>query len=406
LVEVLVAMSAGVLVSMAAFALSRNATHFFQHEARISATQLALTLGMNRITSDIQRASLMSTPNIQWDRKVCRDVSWPAGLTRLAGVTIAASTSPSPQSLANGFTPDKLTLGGSFDTSEWFGVQIVEVGNAGAPALTLMSPTVDTAMARVLASANAGQGETLATKLTPIFVGGRFLRIFDPVNDVYNYGVIDNFTVTGNIVKVQLKAVPTIPQKPASPCGIQMPMAGGQLRVSVVSRVVYDIRSLAAVGGSYGTLVAPITPAVTGDNGRTELVRVELDETGAEIPGTLEMVAEYAVDLRFGLTVATRITNSNANYAPTVQTFPLGSAQIYTVAGDVTGTGSPELIRSMQVRLATRARAPDREADLPAGPDGRRLRFLVDPALARPQFARVRTNYAHVAMPNQGGFSL
>src|SRR5690242_6870684 len=101
LVEVLVAMSAGVLVSMAAFALSRNATHFFQHEARISATQLALTLGMNRITGDIQRASLMSTPNIQWDKKVCRAADWPAGLKALAGVHIAATTSPSPQSLAN-----------------------------------------------------------------------------------------------------------------------------------------------------------------------------------------------------------------------------------------------------------------------------------------------------------------
>ena len=39
------------------------------------------------------------------------------------------------------------------------------------------------------------------------------------------------------------------------------------------------------------------------------------------------------------------------------------------------------------------------------GPDGRRLRFLVDPTL-QPAYARVRTNYANVALPNQGGFSL
>ena len=44
LIELVVALSAGLLVSMAALMLSRNATKFFQNEARISATQLAATL--------------------------------------------------------------------------------------------------------------------------------------------------------------------------------------------------------------------------------------------------------------------------------------------------------------------------------------------------------------------------
>ena len=63
LIEVIVALSAGVLVSMAAFMLSKGATAFFQREARISTAQLGLTLAMNRLTNDIQRASLNSSPN-------------------------------------------------------------------------------------------------------------------------------------------------------------------------------------------------------------------------------------------------------------------------------------------------------------------------------------------------------
>ncbi len=73
LIEIIVALSAGVLVSMAAFAMSKNATTFFQHEARISTAQLALTLGLNRITADLTRASFLSSPNARHDPMVCRD---------------------------------------------------------------------------------------------------------------------------------------------------------------------------------------------------------------------------------------------------------------------------------------------------------------------------------------------
>src|SRR5262245_38902123 len=94
LVELLVAMSAGLMVSMAAFLLAKNATAFFQHEARISAAQLSATLGMNRLTGDIQRAAFLGTPNIrnpnaQNGRKFCGDLAAaPQGLKTLAGLRV------------------------------------------------------------------------------------------------------------------------------------------------------------------------------------------------------------------------------------------------------------------------------------------------------------------------------
>ena len=142
---------------------------------------------------------------------------------------------------------------------------------------------------------------------------------------------------------------------------------------------------------------------MTGDSGRTELVRTELAADGSEIVGSTELVAEYAVDMRFGITVSTKVNTTN--YSPTVETYPFGDANVYTIAADIAHGGTPELIRAVQVRLSTRSRAPDRDATLPVGPDGRTLRFLIDPTL-QPAYARVRTVYANVALPNQGGFSL
>jgi hypothetical protein len=173
--------------------------------------------------------------------------------------------------------------------------------------------------------------------------------------------------------------------------------------MSVVSLVKYDIRSLVTAPFQYSVLVStsPGQAAATGDAGRTELVRTELDATGAEITSpnnSMELVAEYAVDLHFGISEASLITGDN--YTPTVTDWPFFDSHVYSVTAN-----TPQRVRSVTVRLSTRTRAPDRDTDIAPGPDGRRLRFLVSSTL-QPAYARVRTNYATVALGNQGGFSL
>ncbi|MFT3767338.1 MAG: prepilin-type cleavage/methylation domain-containing protein [Minicystis sp.] len=414
LIEILVALSAGILVSMAAFAMSKNATAFFQNEARISSAQLALTLGLNRITADLTRASFLSTPNAKVDPMVCRDPSWNTaqGLNSLAGVTIAQGAAPVATSQAgmNGITPDQLYIGGSLDASETFTVQCLLQGAGGAPALQLQTQQFDGAMARVMAS--LGPTEPLQSRLSNIFVAGRYVQILDPATGYKVFGALATaspVTVVSGVATVQLQATPALPMKPASPCGLLAPpQCGGGLLVSVVSRVLYDVRSLQGVAGSpYAALVAtpPGVAAQSGDAGRTELVRVEIDATNNERANSLELVSEYAVDLRLGITAVTTKVVSD-NYNPTVKTYEIGDSNIYSIAGDAAGgTSTPQLIRAVQVRLAVRTRAPDRETDLPVGFDGRRLHYRVLTA-GRPQYARVRTAYANVSLPNQGGFSL
>ncbi|APR81862.1 Hypothetical protein A7982_07211 [Minicystis rosea] len=412
LIEILVALSAGVLVSMAAFALSKNATSFFQHEARISTAQLALTLGLNRISADLTRASFLSSPNAKVDPMVCRDGSWGgvAGLNSLAGVTIAPGPTPGSgtQAALNSLAPERLWVGGSLDSSETFVVECV-ISSGGSTALVLQKKENDGAMARTVASLGS---ETLSTRLNSIFKSGRYVQLLDPATGFKMFGVIADGTavsVAGDqTATVKLSAVPALPLKPASPCGLTyVPICGSGLLVSVVSRVMYDVRSLQGTTGTYAALVTPPagTGQISGDTGRTELVRVEIDASGAERPETLELVSEYAVDLRFGITaVPNRVTGDN--YNPSVKTLEIGTPAIYTIAGDVSGSAAtPQYLRAVQVRFATRTRAPDRDADLPVGFDGRRLRYQVL-TTGKSRYARMRTAYANVGLPNQGGFSL
>ncbi|KYF63804.1 PilW family protein [Sorangium cellulosum] len=410
LVELLVAMAAGLVVSLAAFLLSKNATRFFQNEARASASHLAATIGLNRLATDLQRAAYLSTGNIQSpnDNQRCgAPPITPTGLRLLAGVTIQRQGSvflhPSElgQSIVNSMWPDAIIIGGSLNSTEVFESRVVN--DNGSWYIRLL----DSAATRrtIQRAQGGGQG------LEDIFQGGRFLRISRP-NQKHLYAVIDRME-PGNLVF--LKSPPGVTTRDVEPeCGL--PLSGAHAWVSVISRVRYDIRSLVGKATSYSSLVTPITPALTGDNGRTELVRIELDDEDQERPETLEVIAEYAVDLKFGIS-ALQADTAQQKITPQITRYPItatDNANVYTIAAaNNQPLARPEDVRSVQIRLSTRTRAPDRDVGFPVGTDGRRLRFLIPgivsgvntladtvPAGAPPVFARMRTLYADVALPN------
>ncbi|WP_437649171.1 PilW family protein [Sorangium sp. So ce362] len=426
LVELIVAMAAGLVVSLAAFLLSKNATRFFQNETRASASHLAATIGLNRLAADLQRAAYLSTPNILVDPEVCQVPLTPIGLRHLAGISIlrGGSAFHNPGDLgqsvvANKLDPDSIVIGGSLSSTELF--EFRNISDASGNLIVQLNPN-SAAVQRTLARAN-GSGEGLLQ----IFAPNRILRVMVRGQTQFQYGVIESANVQGDpptLIAITLKLAPGLPKlEGLARCGVT---PGGNTGdggwVNVVNRVRYEIRSLVGQGTPYDPLVTPIAPAQTGDNGRTELVRVELDDEDQPIPGTHELIAEYAVDLKFGISTAVEggvpgVTN------PTIQRFPItetDNGNVYNIAAENSQSGAmPQRVRSVQVRLATRTRAPDRDADLPGGPDGRRRRFLIPgivagvdtlaaaqlagaiPAGAPPVFARMRTLYADIALPNQ-----
>jgi prepilin-type N-terminal cleavage/methylation domain-containing protein len=392
LVELLIAMAAGVVVAAAAFLMSKNATKFFQNEARISATQLAVTLGMNRITSDLQRAGFLSSPNLPADPARCQGTNWPAGLTALAAIQITQGASGDlVQSAANGVTPDTITIGGAFDTTEQFPIRSITAG--------LVRLQMDVGpMVRAI-NATAQSGGTLQDTMSRIFRPGRFLRVVD-TEGRHEYGVITGVTAAGTPTEVQIQLDTGIPlpvKTQATTCGISQGLNIGLL-ANPIARVRYNLRSLTG-HGTYGPLVAPpVSGDLSGDTDRTELVRVELDQAGAEVASTLELVAEYAVDLKFGL------TTSVATPKTVVTRDAIGAAAVYTRAASFAAGGTPQRIRNVQVRLSTRTRAPDRgSAIVPVPNDGRLIRFQVPGLKTTERFFRVRTLQAEVALPNMMG---
>jgi hypothetical protein len=120
------------------------------------------------------------------------------------------------------------------------------------------------------------------------------------------------------------------------------------------------------------------------------LLRRQLDADALAVAGTAEIVADYVVDLNFS--------------ARGVDT--TGAVFDVPFEGDVDAR-PPNQLRSLGVRLSTRARTPDRTIGQAAVPAANAVlgRFQVgDPAIVGSNsFARVRTMFSQVTLPNFSG---
>src|SRR5690606_33208231 len=157
-----------------------------------------------------------------------------------------------------------------------------------------------------------------------------------------------------------------------STCGLRGHVAGAA--VNPVDIIHYRLADLSNLGehpdNANFAMLFNANLAAPGDATRLDLVRDQLDPLNlVPFVGTRELIAEYAVDLKFGLTVNTALIptgvntyfgedNANLmNYAD----IPFG-----TNSGDV-GQFGPHLIRGIHARLAVRTREAEYSSPLPAG---------------------------------------
>jgi prepilin-type N-terminal cleavage/methylation domain-containing protein len=380
LIELIVSMMAGLLISAAAFLLARNASSFFQHEARITSAQFASVVAMSRMTGELRRASFMSTRNVDSDERLCGDAGvWPLGMQQMAGIRIENGGSVARHgadhglSTVNGLTPDALILAGLFGSTEQFSVSTL-TGGGGGQEILLQN---DGAMMRTLLRAAEG-GDTL----DDIFRTGRYMR-------------------TGAFVRVTMAAAPALPTRDTiGLCGCEGFCTGAI--VNPVSRVLYDLRSVDdATYPQFKGLYQKSGHADTSyhrgipEPDRTELIRVELRADDSEIVNTLEILAEHAVDMKFGITAVDPNVLGNA---PTLLRFDIGDPQVYVTAGQLPA-GAPETIRAVQLRLSMRASERDRDVAIPvATSDGGLFRYNLG---ANAGFARMRTLVSEVQLVNQ-----
>jgi hypothetical protein len=381
----MVALSGGLFLSVMVFALARDTSRFYQREGRLASATLAGMMGFERLKADIARAGYLSTPNIVRDPKVCPAPGRPTQLARLASIRINADQPALGGNAAitgNGLTPDEIVLAGSYGATDEFPLR-----QAAGNVLFLQTNVPPMARLGYLAAGltAAEQQELLAN----VFRVGRILRLTDNAG-LQQFGVIAG--VTGGLQpQVNLAAAPALVYGGGGQsCGIQGDCTG--CLVSVVNVIRYQIRDLKADGLARFAPLWTASAAAPGEATRTELVRQELDATGAVIETagdlTTELIAEYAVDLGFSVTAQLPTATDAVDLQPGGPNF----TQIFDATA--ANVGNPQRVRAVRARLSVRSREADREVAIPGG----LYRFQLPDS---GDWARVRTFQADIGLPNQ-----
>lgn len=396
LVELMVALTGGLFISLAVFALARDSGRFYQREARLANATVSGLIGFERLRADLGRAGFLASPNIARDPRVCAvpDGTWPVGLANLASVQVSTPAVSYAALTANGRTPPVITLAGAYSSSDVFGAKVVPAGNK-----VIFELSTREAAGALRRLGNTGIPTDAVMKAA--FPAGRVLRVVQ--NGKQYYGQIIDATGGGAQPTVTINQQPPIQFRSGSAigCGLSDVVGSGASTptINVVNFIQYEVRPPQTPLGiaGYKNLFTNSVDG-PGEAGRTELTRVELNINGQVIDGTEEIVAEYAVDLNLQLTA---VTSTTGCCDPNLALVSPGDPLFPTFTGPVFNSlNTPELIRSVRVRLGVRSREADRTATI-ANPAGQGLfRFNIGSGTAE-TFARVRTFQADVALHNQ-----
>lgn len=426
LVELMVALTGGLLISVFVFMMASQGSKFYQQEARISNATIGVMNGFQRMRADIARAAFLASPNVVRDELnnvLCSDITeaegWTAArksLREMAGVRIVPEGSYNAASGKlkefwegngnGGLKPDQLILAGAFSSTDQFpAAEIGRPNPAGQPNVWRVylqpnSPAMARLGYRTDGTQQPDEQEALVKAAFDPDSADRVLRILDKKGD-HHYAVIDTVDMgsldgsSEQVPFIELKADVILKQEArTSDCGLQGLNVGAT--VNVVNFVRYGLQSLKDAQ-EYPEFAAVYADEVadTYEETRAELVRQELDIAGGVIDGTTELVAEYAVDLKFSLS----ILRNNGTFLEV----PEGGSDIDDYAGNPRQGARPDRIRSVHARLAVRSREADRDADIDLAaanlPAGGLYRVGLGAEGAGP-FARVRTLQADIALRN------
>jgi hypothetical protein len=446
LVELMVSLVAGLLVTIAVVGLARTATTTFYEEARLMTVETTTRTASERLRQDLSRTAFMGTGNIvlakedstsvPFGQKVARRFADPTpsrytATTNLQGIRIyvggslalfpprpyAPAQGPQSLSTANNVAPDVLELTGNYTTDDSYRGRATNAGSIVTLNVNSQTPGVpeDPAVGRLLAGPNpdlalhnAFQPGTIPPAIAPPFMA----RVVD-TRGCQHYVVISTVvgtTLNGGQATINL-APPTAGGDPIlnvkdtqnHVCGIN---DGEEVTISPLQTVRWYI------GRTATALEAD--PAVEAPGNKFDLYREILDANGNTVPapGGPQVVAEYAVDFKLGVTV----DDDSVGVLPpaNLKVFDMDLSgpliTTWTQAATLTSPANPapQRVRSVRFRLATRASLPDREVGLsidPANPQYLTRYCTAPPLGACTKFARVRTIMSEVALPNQAGMS-
>jgi prepilin-type N-terminal cleavage/methylation domain-containing protein len=425
LVELTVALLAGLIVALGIMGLSRESTRTFHEEMRVSAAEANLRTAVDRLRSDLSRAAYMSTSNIANDPMIARAPGAGVtpgfvGLGQLASIQLAASpASGLALSVRNNVTPFQLQIGGNMTSTDQFSGSL-QPPAGGCQRIILNAQTP--AMYRVLNSTAPATELANLFQPVPVGVNAQFMvRVADKTG--HSQFLVTCPGVATGILGAAPALQPYVDVAPGTPVltaqqtlGVSnlTGYASGDIWINPVQIVRWEIVAATNEPAQYkasplgGTALTPTTI----DPDKYDLVRSFVDATtGQVIAQTTEIIAEYAVDFD----IAFSVDSGASALQPNLVTYAFGDARVPTWAVSVPlqtkpAVAGPARIRSVRARLVTRTAQADRTLNVAvpgaAGPFMYRYCILeagCDPVNAAGvlQYARARTLTIEVALNNQ-----
>jgi len=445
LVELTVALLAGLIVAIAIVGLSKEATRTFHEEVRSSSAEAALRTAVDRLRADLARASYMSTPNIQTDPMITHApgaanvatalaTTYP-GIAALAGIRLYEGTAT--QNTANGvallsnananpgIAPDMIDIGGNMTSAEQFEVQAIQPGAVGSCTRILLSAT-SPAIFRILSNntsdagaANASADAEMRNLFQPVSAAASTQFIVRIVDDTGRSqflatcpGQTNASGLGGGPPLAPFVLVDGTPLTAATTQGMSglTGNAAGRAWVNPVQVVRWEVIGPSGADGQPAQDVAALNNVWTEAGGtepaKYDLMRSYIDAKGVVVDASREIVAEYAVDFDVAFSVDTTIDVTGAT--PNIVTYDFDDTNVQKAGDTVTVvTANPQRIRAVRARLVTRTAQADRSVNIPAAEGG--VPFIYRYCLTTAgcsgstalQWARARTVTTEVSLPNQ-----
>jgi prepilin-type N-terminal cleavage/methylation domain-containing protein len=430
LVELMVALAMGLIVGTTVVALSKEVTNTFHEEARIITAESGVRVAMDRLRADISRASMMASPNAVVDPAATFAIS-PAAqktyLTQMAGVRIisggststsgylagtASFNSGSPMDVPTSYpSPDAIEITGNLSSNgDYYSVQSQSTG-VGCGSQRLIISNTDAAYR--VGSIDGGPGIDADRAFRLMFLPDTKAGVTAPTTQYYariqdrnstliplpqQYVLVCNAGYTGGNLYVDLTTTSTITKT--------------SLGEGMIINPVHTVRWRIAKSSS-----ATLNP--TGDPKKYDLIRTFLDYQGNEVGGpdnlAGEVIAEYMIDMKFTGSVDSTPAG-NADAGPQISALPFDDGGIEKWAGPITattkaqaallppsGSPAPQRVRSIGIRLSSRASTPDRTLDIYPDPSNTSSPYMYRLQVGDAgQYARVRTLVSEVVLINQG----
>lgn len=418
LIELMISLVMGLIVALAAVALAKTATTTFHEQARSSLTEMSVRSGAERLRQDISRVAFMSTPNIATDNTIAHVVGGPnsryTSFDALQGIRINVNGSAPNMTGGLGLTarnllsPDSIDITGNLTTDDIYHGTITSGGSCQGQVVTL-DPNSDAAVWSLIGPGAPDGGAFSAFQ--PVADSNFIARVTD-ANGCNHFVPICGvaFTNTGGVTRAQISL-----KADGNSRGVLYAVNG-------TSTANYSVDQSCGSSEGGDVAIAPVqhvrwalTPTPSGldsdpTKNKFDLTRQFIDADNA-VAGPPEIIAEYAVDLKFGIVVRDPVLAGQGQPSETVHDFDtdLGSGEINKTMNYVGDAGAgPQHVRSVRFRLVTRTSTPDREGDVQIGKPRKEdnpylARYCMeDKALADcKSFARARTIVSEVALHNQ-----